>query len=384
MSAIGPLAEQLGEILAQYTPEQIAALIDAAVKMQPKTTPPAATPAKRRSKKTAVSKVAQQTDEAKLDKSINTAPSRPLNSFLAYRSYYASIFKKYQQKNISGHLRRMWTEDPFKAKWSIVAKAYSMIREHEAKDDAPLSEFLTIACPRIGIISKENYLAVMGWVITEDQDEKKMVRRFEPDFTTFGDDILVTNMSADDVVAFAAHSKYIDQSTGAAIEPSSPTRVQMVAASLAQVLANNPAQVLDTAAAQAVAAGPPLFVGTTQAQAMASATDAPVVPKAVQTADKTVETTYMPQIIDRYTPGSVAALQQTLFDFSDQEYPFYDGFDPLATETPTPTWNPLVGNPDIPYDVTDPATYLPQTELDFPSDFDIDEIMRGNTLGLFQ
>ncbi|KAI9884389.1 MAG: hypothetical protein M1823_003821 [Watsoniomyces obsoletus] len=51
---------------------------------------------------------------------------RPLNSFIAYRSYYSSMFSALQQKEISGLLNRLWQAGPFKAKWTILAKAYSV------------------------------------------------------------------------------------------------------------------------------------------------------------------------------------------------------------------------------------------------------------------
>jgi hypothetical protein len=78
------------------------------------------------------------------------AAKRPLNSWMAFRAYYATIFTTFQQKNISGFLTRMWQEDPFKAKWAIVAKAYSIIRDKVGKAHAPLDIFLQTVCPHIG------------------------------------------------------------------------------------------------------------------------------------------------------------------------------------------------------------------------------------------
>ncbi|KAF1351344.1 mating-type protein ALPHA1/MAT-1/A-1, partial [Delphinella strobiligena] len=135
-------------------------------------------------------------------------PIRPLNSWMAFRSFHAPIFKTFQQKNISGLLTRLWQNDPFKAKWSILAKAYSMIREHKAKDAAPLDKFLSHTCPHIGIIPKNDYLSVMGWEIVEENGEVRMERRFAPDVASFPENILTTNLSAEEVVAFCYHVNY--------------------------------------------------------------------------------------------------------------------------------------------------------------------------------
>lgn len=91
------------------------------------------------------------------------------------------MFKTFQQKDISGLLiRLLWQNDPSKANWSILAKAYSMIREHKAKDAAPLDVFLSLclSCPYIGVIPRDDYLSVMGWEIVGEDGKKIMERRF--------------------------------------------------------------------------------------------------------------------------------------------------------------------------------------------------------------
>lgn len=136
------------------------------------------------------------------------AAKRPLNSWMAFRCFYAHIFAHWQQKEISGFLTRMWQSDPFKAKWTIVAKAYSIIRDQVGKDRAPLGEFLQIVCPLVGIISPADYLDMLGWMkphggVTE------MVRWFVPDMNQFGVQLRVTNISADDIVRHCREIGYI-------------------------------------------------------------------------------------------------------------------------------------------------------------------------------
>jgi hypothetical protein len=81
---------------------------------------------------------------------LTLAAKRPLNSWMAFRAYYSPIFATYQQKDISGFLTGMWQADPFHAKWTIAAKAYSVIRDKVGKAQAPLDTFLHIVCPLLG------------------------------------------------------------------------------------------------------------------------------------------------------------------------------------------------------------------------------------------
>ena len=94
----------------------------------------------------------------------------------------------------------LWQADLFQAKWSIVAKAYSVIRDIKGKDLAPLAAFLKIACPLVGIIAPEEYLTTLGWDISIKDGEKRINRSFIPDFNGFEPQIQTTAMSVDDVV----------------------------------------------------------------------------------------------------------------------------------------------------------------------------------------
>nr|APB91636.1 putative mating type 1-1-1 protein [Knoxdaviesia capensis] len=87
---------------------------------------------------------------------------RPLNAFMAYRSYYKGIFKGYKQKIISGYLTDMWKADPYHCKWALVAKVYSFIRDEVGKDSAQLSTFLTVVCPIMGFPSPGLYFQKLG------------------------------------------------------------------------------------------------------------------------------------------------------------------------------------------------------------------------------
>ncbi|KAL1865265.1 hypothetical protein Plec18167_009460 [Paecilomyces lecythidis] len=101
---------------------------------------------------------------------------RPLNSFIAFRSFYSAAFPQFTQKAKSGILRFLWENDPFKAKWAILAKAYSIIRDSHV-GQVSLDTFLALNCRFVGIIEPEKYLAAMGWDLEMDENHQhSMVR----------------------------------------------------------------------------------------------------------------------------------------------------------------------------------------------------------------
>jgi hypothetical protein len=128
---------------------------------------------------------------------------------MAFRCYYLILFRTYQQKDRSAFLNRLWAEDFFKAKWAIVAKAYSMIRDRLGKARAPISPFLAIAIPHIGILQPLDYFREMGWILpTSESDLGRLFKPLEAAFVT------VTTMSAFDLVQFVESRGYGDGGAG--------------------------------------------------------------------------------------------------------------------------------------------------------------------------
>ena len=145
---------------------------------------------------------------AKNGRAMSVAPApakRPLNSWMAFRSYYSPIFADLQQKEVSGILKELWEADPFKAKWAILAKAYSIIRDQQGRENSPLDVFLAIAGPLIGIIGADKYLGCLGWDIIMDDGCKK-AKRSAPG--SFDDHLHTTNLSAEDIVSLCKESGY--------------------------------------------------------------------------------------------------------------------------------------------------------------------------------
>ena len=143
-----------------------------------------------------------------------TKAIRPLNSWIAYRSeypgsthlmvifnnvlgYYSTIFLSFQQKEISGFLTILWQNDPFKAKWSILAKSYSLIRDSQGKANAPLEKFLAINGPLIGVIEPARYLEALSWEVAVDEDGQTVMRR---DGNSIDEQLFITNVSVNDVI----------------------------------------------------------------------------------------------------------------------------------------------------------------------------------------
>ncbi len=149
--------------------------------------------------------------------------TRPLNSWIAFRSkclsdtaawyaltymrtgYYSAIFASLQQKDISGFLTYMWQNDPFKAKWSILAKAYSVIRDEQGKHKASLEEFLAINGPLIGIIEPADYLQKVGWEIGVDGLGQVVVSHSPKGINTRD---FACNISVNDVIQNSYHRGY--------------------------------------------------------------------------------------------------------------------------------------------------------------------------------
>lgn len=91
----------------------------------------------------------------------------------------------------------MWHADPFKAKWTILAKAYSAIRDVQGKANAPLDQFLAMNTPLLGIIEPDQYLEALGWKFVVEADGHLVVQREDRKFEA---DVLSTNISVNGVL----------------------------------------------------------------------------------------------------------------------------------------------------------------------------------------
>ena len=159
---------------------------------------------------------------------------RPLNSWIAFRSkskqtslvsksdkmkgFYSPIFASLQQKDISGFLTYLWQTEPCKGKWSIIAKAYSLVRDLKGKDSAPLDTFLKINAPYVGIVKPEEYMSVLGYEIEINEFGQIALRKTaNPDINNFDNEVLTTNVSVEDVIRNCYELGYLNEGDGANI-----------------------------------------------------------------------------------------------------------------------------------------------------------------------
>ncbi|KAH6956466.1 hypothetical protein HG530_001913 [Fusarium avenaceum] len=101
---------------------------------------------------------------------------RPLNAFMAFRTYYLKMFPDTQQKYCSGFLTKLWNQDPRRNKWALIAKVYSFIRDHVGKGRINLSAFLGVVCPMMKIIHPDDYLQTLGWDTAQDAEGNLVLR----------------------------------------------------------------------------------------------------------------------------------------------------------------------------------------------------------------
>ncbi|KAJ6132844.1 Mating type protein [Penicillium samsonianum] len=88
---------------------------------------------------------------------------RPLNSFMVFRSFCAPMFPGIPQKVKSMAISEMWQDDTLKSYWAILAKAYTIIRDHFHVDTPSLSAFVELCLPLMGFLSRQQYLTMSGW-----------------------------------------------------------------------------------------------------------------------------------------------------------------------------------------------------------------------------
>lgn len=75
------------------------------------------------------------------------------------------MFPGIPQKVKSMVISEMWQDDTLKSHWAILAKAYTIIRDHFNVDTPSLSAFVDLCLPLMGFLSRQQYLALSGWSV---------------------------------------------------------------------------------------------------------------------------------------------------------------------------------------------------------------------------
>ncbi|KAI5297958.1 SAGA HAT/Core module component, partial [Ascosphaera pollenicola] len=117
------------------------------------------------------------------------------------------MFPNLSQKVKSGLLREIWNLDPFKAKWSILAKAYSKVRDNHS-DQVSLDSFLSLNGPLIGIVPPHEYVASMGLQLSKKSEKEYEVSK-QSEMGSPSQSELTTNLSVDDIVSYCYQSGYV-------------------------------------------------------------------------------------------------------------------------------------------------------------------------------
>ncbi|KAJ5937401.1 Mating type protein [Penicillium verhagenii] len=144
----------------------------------------------------------------------NKPPKRlkVLNSFMAFRceftSYQFSVPKQTNiieafiaplfdmpQKAKSPLISHIWTDDPYKAQWQVIALAYSKLRDDFDMQDTRLATFIDIAKDLFQFPTPDLYIKQTGWKIQcNDGNEFDLVKILPVHSFTVPDLISVTDV----------------------------------------------------------------------------------------------------------------------------------------------------------------------------------------------
>ncbi|KAJ4346199.1 hypothetical protein N0V95_005615 [Ascochyta clinopodiicola] len=139
--------------------------------------------------------------------------------------YYISIptFKPWPMKKLSNPMGIMWEADHNKSLWSLITKAWSVIRDQIGKDKAPLDQFFSIICPYLNIPSPETYLEHCGWTfITDEEGTPTLSRGSAPSADAFRAGIVDMALSVEDIINYCQSMGYA-QAYMSDVDVNSPT-----------------------------------------------------------------------------------------------------------------------------------------------------------------
>ncbi|TKA76202.1 hypothetical protein B0A49_03045 [Cryomyces minteri] len=107
----------------------------------------------------------------------------------------------------------LWQADLSKAKWSILAKAYSIARNYKGKNLASLDRILAVIGFYIEIIPPGWYLSALDWEVAETADVKNMHRKFVAAHSAFDDHLSILNFLVENTVSFRHEAQLLCRET---------------------------------------------------------------------------------------------------------------------------------------------------------------------------
>ena len=278
------------------------------------------------------------------------------------------MFTGMQQKDISANVTNLWKHDPFKAKWSILAKAYSVIRDASGKENTPLDMFIAINGPYIGILASGCYLRTLGWELSNVDTQLKLTRIFEVEIASLDEGLLTTNLSVDNIIAYSVDMGYVSaKGSGLSMHPNEPSMV-MASSSVQRfpTMANMDTQQRGSTGTSIVAVGMSTTDATasnvnigasnmglgTPATATTSATDDAWLDAELQEIvdEDQVEADFEDAAAPADNDDISLMMLSSEFYALETEYPFNEEFQP---DSPTFEFDPYMGDPFNAYHIGD-------------------------------
>ena len=101
-----------------------------------------------------------------------------------FSAYYSALFSHLQQKQRSPFMTILWKQDQFHNEWDMLCSTYSAIRSFLSDEGITLQTWISFAVGPVGIVKRENYMAVMGWTLSTQADgtpklERASIRKLE-------------------------------------------------------------------------------------------------------------------------------------------------------------------------------------------------------------
>ena len=100
-------------------------------------------------------------------------------------AYYSALFSHLQQRQRSPFMTILWKQDQFHNEWHMLCSTYSAIRSFLSDEGITLQTWIAFAVGPLGIVKRENYMAVMGWTLSTQADgctpklERASIRNLE-------------------------------------------------------------------------------------------------------------------------------------------------------------------------------------------------------------
>lgn len=136
---------------------------------------------------------------------------KALNAFVGFRCYYITIpmFKPWPMKKLSNLIGLLWEADPNKSLWSLMAKAWSTIRDQIGKDQAPLDQFFRIICPHLKLPDPASYLEIHGWILAVNEEGDPIISRSaDSEFASVGTGNTDMAISVEDIITYVQSLGY--------------------------------------------------------------------------------------------------------------------------------------------------------------------------------